>query len=81
MLREETEDDKNYRVHGEYLLDNHALLWYAPPGKVPVFWVCQTLVPYLTSLVHASNAHPGVASTLAFIRERSQSPTVARNVR
>ena len=67
--------------HEDYLLDHRDLLCYAPLGRKPVLAVKQSLIPNLTSLIHTLHAHPGVAATLALLRERFHWPSMARDVR
>ena len=81
LHQERRVNHENQRVRDMYLLDDNDLLWYTPKGKKKVLAVHRALVPDLTSLIHAIHAHPGVASTLALVRERFHWPTMTRDVR
>lgn len=68
LLRKEILDiDPNQSLHEEYLLHDKYFLCYAPLDRNPVSGVRQPLIPDLTSLVHALQAHRGVAATLALL--------------
>lgn len=64
-----------------YLTDDRDLSWYAPGGKEkPVSVIHRALEPDLIVLVHAMHDHPGVASTLALLRESFHLPTMTRDM-
>lgn len=81
MHEEVHKNDRDERLHDDYFLDDYDLVYHAPLGWGPVLAVHQSLVPDLMSLIHALHVHPGVASTLALIRERFHCPSIARDAR
>lgn len=66
---------------GDYLLDDHQLLWHAPRGRAYAIALPRQLVPAVLALVHGTYGHPGVARTTMLIERKYHWPTLKKDTR